>query len=297
VEQVAQHVEAPPNWSPIVSWIKAREQLRLTKELGGPRPWTLDPILDKYRFCNVRRKDDRVSQWLLKNAFRQVHAATPETLMVTALFRWINWPPTIRDLLAEPWFGFAPVKNLDRIAKFLNDRSKAGVKTWTGAFMIRPNNTKGSGGQKGDFVVKTVVGGMLPAMPDLFLALGNRHRNVVHHELTKIYGWGSFMAGQVVDDWSWTPILPHALDTNTWAPMGPGSIRGLNRLLKQSLGKSFTEDEWCWNLLQIRGAVALDVPNITLMDIQNCLCEFDKYERVRLGEGRPKSLYKPEEAY
>ena len=26
-------------------------------------------------------------------------------------------------------------------------------------------------------------------------------------------------------------------------------------------------------------------------DVENCLCEFDKYERTRLGEGRPRSLY------
>jgi hypothetical protein len=40
-----------------------------------------------------------------------------------------------------------------------------------------------------------------------------------------------------------------------------------------------------------------DFADLTLMDIQNCLCEFDKYERVRLGEGRPRSYYKPETAY
>ena len=28
-------------------------------------------------------------------------------------------------------------------------------------------------------------------------------------------------------------------------------------------------------------------------DIQNCLCEWDKYERARLGEGRPKQLFRP----
>lgn len=26
-------------------------------------------------------------------------------------------------------------------------------------------------------------------------------------------------------------------------------------------------------------------------DLQNCLCEFDKYERVRMGQGRPRSRY------
>ena len=28
-------------------------------------------------------------------------------------------------------------------------------------------------------------------------------------------------------------------------------------------------------------------------DLQNCLCEFDKMERVRLGEGKPKRRFVP----
>ena len=48
-------------------WIKERESIRKKKEAGNPKPWTDDPILQNYRFCNVRRMDDTVSQWLLKN--------------------------------------------------------------------------------------------------------------------------------------------------------------------------------------------------------------------------------------
>ena len=33
------------------------------------------------------------------------------------------------------------------------------------------------------------------------------------------------------------------------------------------------------------------MPMIHAQDLQNCLCEFDKYERVRLNEGRPRSNY------
>jgi hypothetical protein len=29
-----------------------------------------------------------------------------------------------------------------------------------------------------------------------------------------------------------------------------------------------------------------------MRDIEHSLCEFDKYERVRLGQGKPRSLYK-----
>ncbi|MCI0561982.1 MAG: hypothetical protein MN733_26135, partial [Nitrososphaera sp.] len=37
----------------------------------------------------------------------------------------------------------------------------------------------------------------------------------------------------------------------------------------------------------------LFMPELELHDIQFQLCEFDKYERVRLCEGRPKSRYNP----
>ena len=34
---------------------------------------------------------------------------------------------------------------------------------------------------------------------------------------------------------------------------------------------------------------------LEMRDIEHCLCEFDKYERVRLGQGRPRAKYKPRE--
>ena len=34
------------------------------------------------------------------------------------------------------------------------------------------------------------------------------------------------------------------------------------------------------------------VPALEMRDIEHCLCEFDKYERTRLGEGRPRAKYK-----
>jgi hypothetical protein len=35
------------------------------------------------------------------------------------------------------------------------------------------------------------------------------------------------------------------------------------------------------------------MPSVEMRDIEHSLCEFDKYERVRLGEGRPRMKYKP----
>ena len=33
--------------------------------------------------------------------------------------------------------------------------------------------------------------------------------------------------------------------------------------------------------------------DLTLHDVQNVMCEFDKYLRVKFGEGTPKQVYKP----
>jgi hypothetical protein len=38
----------------------------------------------------------------------------------------------------------------------------------------------------------------------------------------------------------------------------------------------------------------LDIDTMTLHDIQNCMCEYSKYCRTMLGEGKPKTTYQPE---
>ena len=38
----------------------------------------------------------------------------------------------------------------------------------------------------------------------------------------------------------------------------------------------------------------LGIVDLTLHDVQNIMCEFSKYCRVVLGEGKPKTVYTPE---
>lgn len=55
------------NYDWAVHWIIEREKIRIKKETGEPFPWTEDPILKAYRFCNVRREDDTVTKWIAEN--------------------------------------------------------------------------------------------------------------------------------------------------------------------------------------------------------------------------------------
>ena len=114
------------------------------------------------------------------------------------------------------------------------------------------------------------------------------------HGLT---GWGSFMAGQVVADLRWTRYLEHAPDVGRWAPLGPGSTRGLNRLAGRLVGQSIPQVQGLAEMLELQRIVnnntAAYVPAIELADVQSCLCEVDKYLRAQTNGGRPRSLYVP----
>ncbi len=287
--------------SPLIYWCAERERIRKLRQRGLSAPWTPDPILQQYRFCNLRRKDDRVSQWIINNvlSFQHMGFSTWSFLQFTALCRWINWPPTLAALLEE---GLWPVRklNFDKIASFIEARSE---KTWTGAYMIRaaPKSQYGEI-TKGEFVCNKVVGGMDEVHGKLITALASRRLERVWEVLYSIENWGPFMSQQVVADWTYTPLLDRAEDLYTWAAPGPGSVRGYNRLLGLPLKQRAPDSEvWCdqlraWraDIIAVMGAEYNDLP---LMDVSNALCETDKYLRVKNGEGRPRSMYSSEGAY
>lgn len=284
----------------LLYWVEERERIRIKKEEKRLLPpWTDDRILQQYRFCNVRRRDDRVSRWLQKRVLtdKYIAADLSSFLLFTALCRWINWPPSIEAIMkAGLWPVSADKLNFKAIGKLLDAREQ---KTWTGAYMIRAEAVKD--GAKGAFIAEQVVGQLRPRIGELVVKVGVGNKHNCWEWLCGHYSWGSFLAGQVVDDWTWTPLLRRANDLNTWAPIGPGSARGFNRMLGRPLKQPVFEEEFLHELQALRLLIleVLGHPerDVTLMDTQNVLCEFDKYTRVKNGEGRPRSTYKPETAF
>ena len=62
------------------------EQVRLRKEAGDPRPYSLDKILQTKSFCNVRREDDRGTRWLSEH-WLEPHRGEPDVWFAAALYR------------------------------------------------------------------------------------------------------------------------------------------------------------------------------------------------------------------
>lgn len=70
-------------------YARERQSVLLRRRAGCSRPWTDDPALNQYRFCNVFREDDRTTEWFRINV-RDPLRDSPDVLLATVLFRWFN---------------------------------------------------------------------------------------------------------------------------------------------------------------------------------------------------------------
>lgn len=265
-----------------VYWIYERENIRKRKE-RKKLPLTKDPILHKYRFCNISREDDRVTLWIAKN-WRKNNDPNVWHAMVVA--RFINWPPTLEYCdYPEPWNKHGNV-----FKTRLREMEKVSARIFTGAYIV---STNGATGSKVDHVLK-----LFDRTWDELHKDFHKHETcqAAYEALSTVNGIGSFMAAQVVADLKYTALLKDAEDWMDFVAPGPGSQRGLNRITGYALGNKWNNRDFTTMLMALRQDSARLLPmvrDLHLQDLQNCLCEFDKYERVLHNQGKPRSQYYP----
>jgi hypothetical protein len=164
----------------------------------------------------------------------------------------------------------------------LDNRVARGDKVFNAAYIV---STNGKAMSKITFVLE--------------LADAARHLNLlppyslgaVYEALRTVKGLGAgFLAGQIIADLKYTPRLEGANDWNTWCSPGPGSLRGLNRLCGESVTARWDEVSFVMRVNDVRKKLEGDGITLHAQDVQNCLCEFDKYVRALEG-GRPKQSY------
>lgn len=271
-----------------VDFIKARERHRVAKERG----WSTvrrkpDPIISEYRFCNVRRNDDRVTKWIFENYMDHFIGSSHLwfALVVARLFNKESTLGGIRDYVL-PF-------NMRLMRSSLKRRRQRGP-IFNGAYIVSTNGRKMD---KVDYVIDEVLAPLWKARDRISKVIAQADElEEVHKVLIAAQGLGSFMAAQVVADLKYADPTRWD-DFDTFVASGPGSRRGLNRVMDAEVNSSWSEKDFRITLHLLREATNLRLSGvmlpITAQDIQNCLCEFDKYERVRLGEGKPKQKYKP----
>lgn len=261
----------------LIHWIQEREAIRKLKDAGAPKPWTADPILQSYKFCNVHREDDYVTQWFALNWRGPKYWDEPNFIAAMILGRTVNWPITLQRL------GFPHVWDREQCIKIVDGLMASGAKVWTGAYMITAGPT---GVPKSTWVMGN-ADSYFNRPPILTpSSIRKSWETLMHNNYPCV---GPFIAGQVIADLKQTPHLSQADDWWDWAAVGPGSMRGLNRIADRPLSTKIPQNIAVKEMLAVREAA---VPiKLCLQDVQNCLCELDKYMRVKLGQGKPRAGY------
>jgi hypothetical protein len=269
----------------LFEFIKERHTIYLRRQQGLPKPWTQDTILQKYRFCNVYRELDTVTQWIARN-WRGPNTTDPNIWFAMTVARMFNLPSTLEAI------GYPVPFKPEKVRKVVKELQANHVTVFSAAYMIRCDCQE-PGKTKVDYLVDKVFTPMWKARNKVKLTTLAK----LHSDLMPFYGMGSFMAGQVVCDVKFTSrFIPPDPDWWAWAVPGPGSMRGLNRVFEGDPKKPWKGNSWNVALKMLQEEIdpliaKAKMPRISASDLQNVNCEWDKFERVRLGEGRPKQLY------
>ena len=262
-------------------YINERHAIYLKRFIGEPFPWTDDEILQTYSFCNVYRELDKVTVWIREN-WKEPYADHPNLPFAMAVARQINWPDTLQEI------GFPEHWNPERVKAIMQGRMDRKEKVYTGAYML----TGTLGGTKVEQTIDKILTPLYENPPTIY----KNSLEKTWAEYLPYAGFSGFMAYEVVTDLRHSKYLENAEDIMTWANAGPGAKRGLNRihgrLLEQTIKPRQLTIEM-QELLDMAGDyIGSFLPDLEMREIEHCLCEYDKYERVRLGEGRPRAKYK-----
>lgn len=263
-------------------FINERHRIYVRRKEGLPKPWTDDEILQTYKFTNVFRQLDRGTVWLTEN-FIAPHSDDDTALLFfnIAWYRLFNWTGT-GELL-----GWQKVWRPKSVTKRLKQAESKGDQIFTGAHVV----WSPYGMSKIDGVVAECTEVWKKKSYIASISRYTRSLRAVFDELLKVRGIGGFIAYEIVSDLRHTKLLQDARDINSWANVGPGAMRGLRRLYpdikpNQALAAMISL------LAESRQNTDIHVPDMELRDIEHTCCEFDKWCRVKYGEGRPRSTYK-----
>jgi hypothetical protein len=273
-------------------WVGERHQIHLRRTAGLPKPWTDDPILQSYYFTNVYRELDRTTAWL-RDTVRDPLRDDPRVIFATVAFRWFNYIRTGQILHEQGWL--TDWNEADVLAE-LGSRRDQGAQLFTGAFMI--NSPPGE--PKLEAICRRITNvwrnrdGLIRKARS-WLRMAEAHADLIRYE-----GLGGFTAYEIVCDLRYTRWLQHASDKSIWSNPGPGAIRGLYRVLgreiknKSNAASPPVPKDW---EPQTRRLLALlrerfpDFPPFEMREVEMSLCEYDKFVRLLLCEGKSKRTY------
>lgn len=268
-----------------IFWQRNSESCNLFSNL------TEDPILSEYKFTNVYRVCDRVSQYLIRNVIYSTkeNFSAPDTILRVLLFKIFNRVDTWEFI--ERKLGNITTQNFNitEISKILSERIKERP-IFSAAYLMTGTHHNYTTGysykhEKWLQMLKTEI----INEPKIDKMLNCKTLKELYEFLIGCSFIGPFLAYQYAIDLNYSDVFD--FDENSFVMAGIGAIRGIKKCFSDLNGYSY-EDAIHYtaeNIEKYREKYGYSFNNLfdrqpTLIDLQNCFCETDKYLRVKLPE-------------
>lgn len=260
------------------------------RKCEGMHHLTDDPILREYKFTNVYRACDRVSQYLISQViYKDVEQYTPEdTILRILVFKIFNKPSTWENILQH--YGDIRYKDFDvkRLSDILTKQRQTEA-IFNNAYIMtgscyRYQSLRYKHERWLQMVADEFVSGRV-----LDAILRSKSLEEIFKRLSNCSFIGGFLAYQYAIDFNYSPYLNFS--ENSFVKAGIGAIRGITKCFKTH-GNSY-EDAIRYiqdNMEVLRKRYGythfrpLPSHEPTLIDLQNCFCETDKYLRAKMPE-------------
>lgn len=270
-------------------------------------PWSDDEILRTYKFCNVYRELDGGTLALTK--YLSLELSAEQKLFNIIAYRFFNRRDTIETLFG----GLLNPQNFDfKVYEKRFDALKEKESIFSNAYLISSHPYKPAYRPK-DKHVQVLL--MLDDLKDKLSEIIAKLRKVSATEglaviEDKVKMAGPFLSGQILLDATYSGNIV-SYTANDFLIVGPGALWGLKIIFDKPLSKKeadkkcrylysvqreeFAKLKECrnkdWMQVRWQNEAYCGGEYLALHDIQNSLCEFRKYWRLKHGEKAKKRYY------
>lgn len=283
-------------------WIYERQNIYHRRFVEGKKaPWTKDPILRDYKFCNVYRELDRNSIWIINNVIKSnKFKDDKDRLFAMIVCRLFNRPETFMECGIPDYYNFNPKLFRLKIEKKVVNK---GESPFTDAYLV--NSVAYGGLKKYVAYAEHVCKQVHDLIPDFLEVIKNsKNPKQIINSFKKINGVSDFVAYELYCDLTyWDGVMKW--DLNDYVNTGPGCRVGIRLLFPKFSFNNEDTNEMMHYLRDNQDAYLKKYGfkdykhlnnkygKLTLREIEHSLCELQKYFKMKHGVGKPRMKFKP----
>ena len=303
--QIKRNIKTTPVYNALWNFASERQEIFFRRIQNISPPWTLDPILAKYKFTNVYRASDRVSQYLIKNVIYEGSQDISETFFRIMLFKTFNKIETwelLKENISEIAYASYSFAEYDKI---LTQAMSNGIRIYSAAYMMSSGRSMFGNSKKHRNHLRLIEMMMRDETAKKISECKTMRQ--AFELLLSFPTIGNFLAFQYTIDINYSNLTNFS--EMEFVVPGPGALDGIKKCFYDSGGLNQTElikwmaekQETEFDRLGIKFKT-LWGRHLQLIDCQNLFCEISKYSRVAFPEiqglskrTRIKQLFSPKQ--